>query len=43
MKIALCISDMLRNFEITFPRIKKYLIKEYSPDIFFMAIQIKKD
>ena len=35
MKIAVCLSGMLRNFENTFPRFKKFIIDEYQPDIFF--------
>ena len=35
MKIAICLSGMLRNFEITYPRFKKFIIDKHSPDIFF--------
>jgi hypothetical protein len=35
MKIAVCLSGMMRNFELTYPYFKKYIIDEYDPDIFF--------
>lgn len=35
MKIAICMSGMLRNFENTYPRFKKYILDEHNPDIFF--------
>lgn len=35
MKIAVCLSGMMRNFEYTFPRFKKYIIDDLKPDIFF--------
>jgi hypothetical protein len=35
MKIAICLSGLIRNFENTFPRFKKYIMDTYEPDIFF--------
>lgn len=35
MKIAICLSGMLRNFENTFPRFKKFVIDQHKPDVFF--------
>lgn len=42
MKIALCFSGMLRNFEVTYPSIKKYLLDTHSPDVFFAGYPNKK-
>ena len=35
--IALCISGHFRNFEITWPSLKQYVIDIYKPDIFAHA------
>lgn len=35
MKIAILLPGMLRNFEVTFPRFKKYILDELDADIFF--------
>jgi hypothetical protein len=35
MKIAICLSGMVRNFENTYPSFKKFIIDEHNPDIFF--------
>jgi hypothetical protein len=34
MKIALCISGLLRTFEKNFPNLEKFFIQKYHPDIF---------
>jgi hypothetical protein len=35
MRIAFCLSGMMRNFENTFPGFKKYIAEIHNPDIFF--------
>jgi hypothetical protein len=35
VKIAICFSGMMRNFENTFPRFKKFIMDNHEPDIFF--------
>ncbi len=35
MKIAVCLSGMMRNFENTYPNFKKHIIDQHMPDIFF--------
>jgi hypothetical protein len=42
MKIAICLSGMMRNFELTFPRFKKYIIDIHNPDIFFSGYPNKQ-
>lgn len=42
MKVAVLISGMLRIFEETYPRFKKYIIDDLEPDIFFYGYPNKK-
>lgn len=35
MKIALCLSGFARNFEYTYPYLKKFILDPLNPDIFF--------
>ena len=42
MKIAVLVSGMLRTFEETYPRLKKYIIDDLKPDIFFYGYPNKK-
>jgi hypothetical protein len=43
MKIAICLSGMMRNFENTYPRFKKHIIDAHNPDIFFCGYPNKQD
>lgn len=42
MKVAVLVSGMLRTFEQTYPRFKKYIIDDLEPDIFFYGYPNKK-
>ena len=42
MKVAVLVSGMLRTFEETYPRLKKYIIDDLEPDIFFYGYPNKK-
>ena len=42
MKVAVLVSGMLRTFEETYPRFKKYIIDDLEPDIFFYGYPNKK-
>ena len=42
MKVAVLVSGMLRTFEETYPRFKKYIIDDLYPDIFFYGYPNKK-
>lgn len=42
MRVAVLISGMLRTFEETYPRFKKYIIDDLHPDIFFYGYSNKK-
>jgi hypothetical protein len=42
MKIAICLSGMMRNFENTHHRFKKYIMDQHSPDIFFSGYPNKE-
>lgn len=42
MKVAVLVSGMLRIFEETYPRLKKYIIDDLQPDIFFYGYPNKK-